>query len=213
MAETSLEFITLRQPQRIRQRVKRLRYIRDLRDDAAAPLRTQFEAAKIYRQKVALAFGIVSSPVFFTTDLYYASKYEAAAEVLRTSLIGPVTQRDGTIVNGAELAVVIAALEARVPLLAQSQFFHDPNLAPGAVAALFVNYAVIWNSLYAVTVLAGLQQVETNYVIDSIRVMHLLAVLRRENLRATPPAHWPYYDFSAYEAAIRPAIVEYDRVL
>jgi hypothetical protein len=213
MAETTLEFITLRPPQRIRQGIKRLRYIRDLRPDAAAGVRGQLEAATVYRQKLVVASAIVSSPLFFTPDRYYTLNLESAADLLRTELIGPITLRDGTVKIGAEIAPIISAIEVRMPLLKQAQFFHDHNLPPLAVAALFLNYAAIWDSLYGVTVMAGFQQVETNHMVDAIRVMHLLTVLRLENLRPTPPVHWPYFDFSTYEVSIRPAIIEYQQLI
>jgi hypothetical protein len=213
MSETTLEFITLRQPERIRQKVKRLRYIRDLRKDAAAPLRQQLVQANEYGAKALLATAFLNSQLFFTVDRYYEFRYETVVDILREDLIGPFVYRDGALAEGTDIAALIAKLEDRVPVLASSQFFHDPTPPQGAVAALFLQYALIWDSLYAVVVMAGIHRVETNYIIDAIRALHLLSVLRLENLKTTPEVHWPYYDFDAYEAMLAPEIVKYDSLI
>lgn len=213
MAEATLDFITLRQPERVKQRIKRLRYIRDLRSDAQAPFRDQVTRAEAYAEKVIRAQAYVNGLRFFTADRYYALRYEAVVETLREVLIGPITYRDGTRKEGAEIAAIITALEQRVPVLATSGFFHDPTPPPAAVLALFLQYATIWDSLYAVVVLAGIHRVETNYIIDAIRALHLLSLLRLQNLKQPAPTYWPFFDFDSYEALVGDDLLTYTRLI
>jgi hypothetical protein len=213
MSETTLEFITLRQPERIRQRIKRLRYIKDVRTPALAPLREQLLASDVYGEKVTLARILIAGPLFFTIDAYYRFRLEALVDALREGLKGPLSHRDGTLTPGSDLAALIVLLEERVPALATLQFFHDPTPPAGPTLAVFLQYATIWDSLYATTVMAGIHQVETNHLIDAIRTLHLLSVLRLENLKDTPPATWPYFDFDAYEAMIPGRLLAYTRLI
>lgn len=213
MAEATLEFITLRQPERIKQKTKRLRYIRDLRSDAQAPFRHNISQAESYAGKVIRAQAHVNSPLFFTPDRYYAFRYEPIVETLREELVGPITYRDGTRKEGVEIAAIVAALEQRVPVLASAGFFNDPTPPAAAVAALFLQYATIWDSLYAVVVLAGIHRVETNYIIDAIRALHLLSLLRLESLKQPPTPRWPYFDFDAYEAMVGDDLLRYSRLI
>lgn len=213
MAEATLDFITLRQPERIKQRAKRLRYIRDLRTDAQAPFRNQITHADAYAGKVIRAQAYLNSPLFFTADRYYALRYETIVETLREELVGPITYRDGTRKEGVEIAAIVATLEQRVPVLQTSGFFTDPTPPAAAVAALFLQYATMWDSLYAVVVLAGIHRVETNYIIDAIRAVHLLSVLRLQSLKVPAPSHWPYFDFDAYEAMVGDDLLRYSRLV
>ncbi len=212
MSETTLEFITLRQPERIRQKAKRLRYIRDLRGDQLAPLREQLIHTDIYAEKVVMARMLIEGPLFFTVERYYEFRFETIVDTLREELRGPLVQRDGTVAPGSDLAALIALLEGRVPVLGTSQFFHDPTLPPQALLAMFLQYATVWDSLYATTVMAGIHRVETNHLIDAIRTMHVLTVLRLENLKSPPPATWPYHDFDAYEAMLPRDLLGYRRL-
>ncbi|WP_299406483.1 hypothetical protein [uncultured Roseobacter sp.] len=212
MSETTLEFITLRQPERIRQKLKRLRYIRDLRTDAQAPFRQQLIGTDNYLQKVVLARTMIEGPLFFSAERYYQLQFETVTDTLRSELRGPVHNRDGSTTEGVELASIIALLEDRIPALATSNFFHDPVLPPPALLVLFLEYSVIWESLYAVCVMAGIHQVETNHHIDAIRGMHLLTLVRLENLKPVPPITWPYYDFDAYEATLPKDLLSYDNL-
>ncbi|HRO10271.1 hypothetical protein [Amaricoccus sp.] len=213
MSETTLEFITLRQPERIRQRIKRLRYIRDLRTGAFAPFRAQVVAADVYREKVLLARTLLSGPLFFTVERYYRFRFEAAVEALREELRGPVVRRDGSRTEGANLAELIALLEERVPALAQTQFFHGGAPSPATALAMLLQYATIWDSLYATAVMAGIHQVETNHLIDAIRALHVLTVLRLENLKTPAPETWPYFDFDGYEAMLPGNLLAYTRLV
>ncbi|NER80652.1 MAG: hypothetical protein F6K42_13980 [Leptolyngbya sp. SIO1D8] len=213
MSETTLDFVTLRQPERIKQKVKRLRYIRDLRKEPLAPLRKQLIDADAYSQKVILAQQLVSSKFFFTVELFYKLRYEVIVDILRADLRGPVTFRDGSKKDGTTIVDLITALEEGVLVLGQSQFFHTPKPPKVAVASIFLQYGLIWDSLYATTILAGIRQVETNYLIDAIRTLHLLTVLRLENLKQPAPINWPYYDFDAYEAALDENIVRYKQLI
>lgn len=213
MSETTLEFITLRQPERIRQKSKKLRYIRDLRSDQLAPLREQLTSTDVYGEKVVIARMLIAGPLFFSIERFYKFRFETIVDTLRESLIGPLARRDGTVTPGSELAALITLLEERVPVLGTSQFFHDPTLPPQGTLALFLQYATIWDSLHATAVMAGIHRVETNYLIDAIRAMHVLTVLRLENLKSPPPATWPYYDFDAYEAMLPGDLLGYRRLV
>lgn len=209
MSETTINFITLRQPQRINEKVKRLRYIQDIRNNALAPVREQLKGADGIGQKLFIAQAFKSTPAFFTTDYYYAFKYETIVDTLRELLIGPVVNRDGSITPGVELASVIATLEERLPIFVTSSYFTAPNLPPAVLGGVFLQYASIFDSLYCTTVLAGVLQQQTNYLIDALRALNALAVLRKENLNTPPTENWPYYDFDAYEVMVSDMIIRY----
>lgn len=209
MPDTTINFITLRQPQRINEKVKRLRYIQDIRSNALAPIREQLKGADGIGQKLFIAQAFKSTPVFFTPDHYYILKYETIVDTLRELLVGPVVNRDGSVVPGVENASVIATLEERLPVFASSSYFTAPNLPPAVLGGIFLQYASIFDSLYCTTVLAGVMQQQTNYLIDALRALNALTVLRRENLNTPPTERWPYYDFDAYEVMVSEMVIRY----
>ena len=213
MVEQTLNFITLRQPERINQKVKRLRYIRDVRENALAPIREQLMNTDVYGQKLVIAQTFKNTPLFFTVSYYYTLKYETIVETLRETTVGPISRRDGTVENGVEIATIISTLEERLPIFQTSNFFTAPSLPPGVLGGLFLQYSSIWESLYCITVLAGILRQETNYLIDAIRAMHVLTVLRGENLKTPPTVYWPFYDFDAYEAMIDEDIIKYKQLV
>jgi hypothetical protein len=209
MAETTIDFITLRQPQRINEKVKRLRYIPDIRSDALAPVREQLKGADGIGQKIFIAQAFKVTPVFFTPDYYYTLKYGTIVDTLREFLVGPVVNRDGSVTPGVEIATIIGALEERLPIFVSSSYFTVPNLPPAVLGGVFLQYAAIFESLYCTTVLAGVLQQETNYLIDALRALNALAVLRKENLKTPPTERWPYYDFDAYEVMVDEKVLRY----
>jgi hypothetical protein len=83
MPDTTINFITLRQPQRINEKVKRLRYIQDIRSSALAPIREQLKGADGIGQKLFIAQAFKSTPVFFTPDYYYNLKKAKASPIPR----------------------------------------------------------------------------------------------------------------------------------
>lgn len=209
MPETTIDFITLRQPERISQKVKRLRYIDDLRPDAVAPIREQLKGTDGFGQKLFIAQSFKNTPLFFTVDYYYAFRYETIVDTLRELLVGPIVNRDGSIVPGVEIAEVIAELEERLPIFQTSNYFTAPSLPPAVLGGVFLQYASIFDSLYCTTVLAGVLQQETNYLIDALRVLNVLNVLRKENLKIPPTTNWPYYDFNEYEVMVDELVIRY----
>jgi hypothetical protein len=133
MPDTTINFITLRQPQRINEKVKRLRYIQDIRSNALAPIREQLKGADGIGQELFIAQAFKSTPVFFTPDHYYTLKYETIVDTLRELLAGRVVNRDGSVVPGVEIASVVATLEVRLPVFASSSYFTAPNLPPAVL--------------------------------------------------------------------------------
>lgn len=212
MAEQTLDFITLRQPDRINEKVKRLRYIGDVRTNPLAPVREQLKNTDVYSQKLDIAQTFKATPLFFTVGYYYTFRYESIVEVLRDTLIGPTSHRDGSVDDGVPIATVIQTLEDQVPIIQTSNYFTAPTLPAAVLGGLFLQYSSIWESLYCTTVLAGVLRQETNYLIDAIRAMHVLSVLRIENLKTPPTVNWPHYDFDEYEAMIDDDIIKYNQL-
>ena len=207
MPEQIFDFVTLRQPDVLKGKSSALRYMKDMRKSADKTFPNNIEWAYSLKAKLDLARDYLAYPPYFSHADYYHYGFEELADTMMKLIRGGELNTDGTMGPGEDFTNIITTLEGKFTLLADKSFFTATAIDADIVSQYFVHYGTIWDTLYAKTIMGVVQHSDTNHLINALRVLHVLSILRIENMKTVKPATWPYVDFLSYNAVVSPELL------
>lgn len=211
MAELLLNFTSLRPPELLNKKHYVFRYIRDVRPKNIALFRELLLSKSDYLQKILVArqffeqwkFPVpdkqqsfeIPNPFFFSQQHYYYFNFDNLVRVLRQHLTAPRVDNQNQPIEGVDLGELTTALRKEV-------WWIKADLSPEAPnAALHLLMHSLWSTLYATSVMASVQTMETNYLLDTIRSLHILLILKY--LKDEGTTTWPFkFEFNDFEVLV-----------
>src|SRR3954452_9623123 len=176
-------FVTTRRPERVLMTRIASRLIRDRRPTASSSMLVKLFGPSPYETELVTANAFAASTDFIAADHLEILALEPAVLFFREQLAADVV-----------LADLAARMEAAMPVLAALLAEVPPGNLLEATRA-FVGG--LWDSLYAQTIRGCDRYVSTNYLVDGLRVYHVLGLLwlcRKAGLETCPGGAFDDYD-------------------